>query len=269
MERFVRLHTADGFEIATAIMPTAGDDIVLWMHGIQVDKDEYKGFFRDGARSVADAGFTSVRFDFRGHGQSSGSSVDFSVVGQSIDVAAVVRNVREKLWRTTSRLHLIASSFGAPAAIFAAAKYSSIVQTVSLISPVRSYRRTFLRPETPWAADFFTEANVDAIEGGGTICMDEDFHLSTRLIEEMRIIRPDLALAELTQPTLVMHGDRDSMVPYEATADACRGLPHVRMVTMRGVDHGYMVEGDEEGTDPLSIKNKDYIYQQLLRHMQA
>ena len=85
----IRLSTVDGFDIAAVLTRADPRDVVLWMHGITVNKDEYLGFFRDGAQWLASQGITSIRFDFRGHGQSSGSSLDFSIVGHENQLAQI------------------------------------------------------------------------------------------------------------------------------------------------------------------------------------
>jgi pimeloyl-ACP methyl ester carboxylesterase len=265
--RTKHLTTVDGFQIATAVTPGPGD-MVIWMHGISVNKDEFLNFFRDGAQFLnQQARIASIRFDFRGHGESSGKSLDFSIIGQNIDSNTIVDFARKEIGRSSRRLHIIAASFGAPPAIFAAIRYPEIIRTVCLISPVISYRRTFLQPETPWAAKLFSEDKLKKLEKTGRLYLDEKFTIGPRLLEEMYVIRPDLALRDITQPVLVLHGDRDSMVPFASTVEACRNLPRVKLRMMRGVDHGFMIEGDEEGRTPASIANKESIYQQLLDHI--
>ena len=253
-----RLRTVDGYEINVAITRAEPSDVVVWMHGISVNKDEHLNFFRDGAQWLATRGVTSIRFDFRGHGESSGSSLEFSVVAQNLDVRAVVEFAQRKFER--ARIHLVGTSFGAPPAIFAAARYCDVIASVTLISPVLSYKRTFLQPETEWARDLFSEAQLRNLDATGRLYFDSAFCICSRLVEEMWVIRPDAALRDLQQRVLVVHGDRDSMVPYDAAAVACRGLNHVRLVTLKGADHGFMHEGDEEGTTHQSIANKETIY---------
>jgi hypothetical protein len=46
-------------------------------------------------------------------------------------------------------------------------------------------------------------------------------------------------------------------------------LPRVRLRAMKGVDHGFMIEGDEEGRTPASLANKESIYQQILAHIRS
>lgn len=264
MDQQTRIQTADGFELATVATHGERSDIVIWMHGISMDKDEYLGFFYDGANALAYEGYPSIRFDFRGHGDSQGNSLDFSIVNQTLDVEAVIKFVQNTYGSSPFRLHLVGASFGAPSAVFAAARHPDMIQTVCLISPVLSYQRTFLKPETEWATELFGEGQMQMLERTGRLQLDSEFCIARRLVEEMHVVRPDVALRELRQSVLVFHGNCDSMVPYDATVEACRGLNHVRLVTMDGIDHGYMVLGDDEGLAPQSIANKKEIYRQLI-----
>src|ERR1700739_137044 len=92
--------TADGFSIAAIHSVTRGAKyVVLWLHGITGDKDEYLGLFKDGADYLADKGLDSLRIDFRGHGKSSGNSLDFSVAGQMLDIKAAL-NYLENYYQT-------------------------------------------------------------------------------------------------------------------------------------------------------------------------
>lgn len=261
------VRTVDGFQLSIVVTEGTGRDIVIWMHGITVNKDEYLGFFSEGAHYLAKEGFTSIRFDFRGHGESSGNSLDFSIVGQNLDAKAVIDYTKERFRNTRTRLHVVAASFGAPPAIFTAARYPHAIHKICLISPILSYERTFLEPETEWATEIFTQDQLQALDKEGKLLFAQDFWIDRRLVEEMYIVRPDVALRELPQSVLIFHGDQDSMVPYDVTAEICRGLAHVKLVTMHGVDHGFMLEGDDEGRSPGSIKNKLAIYRQIASYL--
>ena len=269
MDQKTRIRTADGYELDAIMTRGERSDMIIWMHGISVDKDEYLGFFRDGANALAREGYPSIRFDFRGHGDSDGSSLDFSVVGQNLDAEAVIQFARDTNGSSPLRLHLIGASLGAPPAVFAAARHPDMIQTVCLISPVLSYQRTFLKPETEWASELFAEEQMEIMERTGRLQLDTEFCIARHLVEEMRIVRPDVALRELHQPVLVFHGNCDSMVPYDATVEACRDLKQVRLVTMDGIDHGYMILGDDEGLDPKSIANKRNIYRQFMNYIRG
>ncbi len=262
-----RIETVDGFRLAVSVNAHDCGNVAIWMHGISVNKDEYLGFFREGAERLARQGISSVRFDFRGHGESSGTPDDFCVVGQNIDARAVFDFTAQEFGQ--SRIHLIGASFGAPPALFAAARYANSVASVSLIAPVLSYRRTFLEPETEWAKEVFAEDRLHNLDKTGRLYFDSDFYIGHRLVEEMRLIRPDLELRGLNQRILVIHGDRDSMVPYDATVQACHGLSNVTLITLHGADHGFMEAGDDEGVTRASRVNKESIYKAIEEQMRC
>jgi hypothetical protein len=268
MMRAISLRTLDGYDISAVLTAADLPDIAIWMHGISVDKDEYLGLFRDGAQWLASKGIASVRFDFRGHGESSGNSLDFSVIGQNLDAEAVLEYIKRESTGQV-RMHIIGASFGAPPALFAAARHPQDIHSVSLISPVLSYWRTFLEPETQWAKELFSEDRLRRLATTGRLHIDGEFYIGPRLVEEMRVIRPASVLGELTQRVLAIHGDRDSMVPYDATYQACRGLQHVMLVTLPGADHGFVQGGDDAGVTQQSIENKEAIFRRLEEHIRA
>ncbi len=263
-----RVRTVDEFEIAVAVTRSGSSDVIVWMHGITVDKNEYLDFYREGESCFEKQGVSSVRFDFRGHGESSGTSLDFSIIGQNFDAQAVIEATGRWLG-SGSRIHVVGTSFGAPPAIFAAARYPQLIHSVTLIAPVLSYRRTFLEPETEWAKEIFSSEGWRDLNDTGRLCFDETFCVSHRLVEEMRVIRPDIAMAELLQPIVIIHGENDSMVPYPASVEACRALPGVRFVSLANTDHGYTYEGDEAGQSDASRANKETIFRLIAENIRC
>ena len=260
------IKTVDGFTLSVVSSETESTDVVVWLHGITESRDEYLGFFKDGAEWLARSGIASLRFDFRGHGKSSGSSLDFSVVGQNYDVRAVIEAAQ--VWYGPDiRIHLVGASFGAPPAIFGAIRFRFSVCSLFLIAPVLSYRRTFVEPETEWAAELFSKKRLADLDRTGQLFMNDTFCIGHQLIGEMEVIRPDRELEYVNQPVTIVHGDRDSMVPYKVTAEVCRQMRNVEFVTLSGADHGYMQYGDEEGQRQESVANKHQIFELLRKQI--
>lgn len=57
-------------------------------------------------------------------------------------------------------------------------------------------------------------------------------------------------VAAVTLPAIVLHGDQDQTVPYEAGVTLSRMLPHARLVTLQGAGHNYFVaEGDRANAE--------------------
>ena len=260
MENYRTFKTIDGYDIAAAHTIIDKKILILWLHGITVNKDEYLGFFKDGAEYMSQKGIDSLRIDFRGHGDSSGTSLDFSIVGQMIDIDSAIQYILQSYQPTTIKLHIVGCSFGAPPAIYAAANYSQYVRSLILISPVLSYRRTFLEPEVEWGKSIFNKKSMSNLSRTKQLYIEDTFPVSIRLIEEMKILRPDLTLRDLQQNIVIIHGDADSMVPYRVSKDISDQIPTIKFISMAGMDHGFMDVSDELGTGEKSLQNKKYIY---------
>src|SRR6266498_4136241 len=81
---------------------------IILAHGITVDKDEY-GTFVTLTEQLCTHGFAVFRFDFRGHGESKGESINMTVTGELKDLAAAVEEV---LLKGYQEIGLLGMSFG-------------------------------------------------------------------------------------------------------------------------------------------------------------
>jgi pimeloyl-ACP methyl ester carboxylesterase len=261
------LKTVDGFSISAVHTVSKGArGVVLWLHGITVDKNEYLGFFEDGAEYLAEKGVDSFRFDFRGHGQSGGSSLDFSIAGQMLDLEAALDYLICYYQKPKLKIHVVGCSFGAPPAIFMAIR-RNIFGKLILIAPVLSYKRTFLEPETQWAKEIFNEKTLLKAKQTNRLFINPKFPISMRLIEEMVLTMPEIAFREVRQPTIVIHGDEDSMVPFGVSKSAVKHARCAKLKRFRHMDHGFNDADDEKGTSSRSIKNKQRMFKIIERHV--
>lgn len=207
---------------------------VLLAHGISVDKDE-EGFFTQLAHELACAGYSSLRFDFRGHGESTGKQEEMTVGGEYQDLAASVRHLRSL---SHAPLSIIAASFGAASACRLLAERSDIRSAV-LLNPVLDLRATFLRPTLPWAKQSFHEAGFEHASQHGYLLLDGHFRIGTALIDEMANVFPYRDLQRTAIPVLTIHGDADTYVPYEIAKQY--GVPNQasRFVPVPDAEHGF------------------------------
>jgi pimeloyl-ACP methyl ester carboxylesterase len=254
MEKRIAFRSSDGFKLAGILtLPAKLSGFAMLMHGITVDKDEWEGFYRDMATILCSSGIATLRFDFRGHGESSGTSLDVSVIGDILDMKAAMGQIR-KYW--SGRISLIGTSFGAGPTLLCAVQWSEKISRIVLIAPAIDYQASFLQPQTPWAKDNFSAAALDAAERRGYLVLDGTFRLSSRLIEEFRVIHPFDVIKKLEVPILIVHGDKDTMAPYSVSLAASRTFPNVRLFTLVNADHGYPDYGDETGRSGKSKQNK-------------
>jgi len=254
------LKTIDDFELSIMHTEAKGKAVVLWLHGITVDKNEYLNFFKEGSQYLEALGVDSLRIDFRGHGESSGTSLDFSIVGQMMDVEAALNYLNQRYSEKGFTLYIVGCSFGAAPAIFAALRWPKIVKNIILIAPVLSYIRTFIQPETEWGQSIFNVLALSKMEKTKKLYINDDFPISIRLVEEMRLIDPLVALKQLKQGVTIIHGDADSMVPYDVSKQAASAMSTVKLFTFKNMDHGFTDVDDEIGTSLKSQENKKRIY---------
>lgn len=136
-------------------------------------------------------GFDSLQINFRGHGNSSDTSLDFTIVGQMLDAQAALEYLSSKYDLGKITISVVGCSCGSPPALFAAARNSDIVRRLTLICPVLSYERTFLKPETKWGQKRFNERTLADMKRMKVLPFSDDFSVGIRLVEEMKLIRPD------------------------------------------------------------------------------
>ena len=91
--------TLSGIYRKTEGTPKAG---IVLAHGITVEKD-YEGFYPGLSVELARHGFESLRFDFRGHGESEGTPEEMTLTGEVQDLAAAVRFLGRRDCRAVRR----------------------------------------------------------------------------------------------------------------------------------------------------------------------
>jgi pimeloyl-ACP methyl ester carboxylesterase len=261
-EEQVEFQTSDRVTIrGTFLSPENPRRAALLLHGITLNREEF-GLYRDLAEELAERGIATLRFDFRGHGESAGSTLDISVIGECLDIRAAIAFLRGL---TPAPIQAVAMSFSAGPAIFVAA--DTPFEKLALIAPVLSYERTFLRPSTPWGERWFGSQAVEASYSEGYSLL-ENSRLSVRLFEEFRTLSPACVLRQLSLPRLAIHGNRDSMVPFDVTEELLAEIPGARLAVLEGADHGFQASGDNRGSAAKSLVNKSAIIRWIADFLQ-
>jgi pimeloyl-ACP methyl ester carboxylesterase len=208
---------------------------VVLAHGITAEKNEGT-FYKTFAAQLAAENLLSLRFDFRGHGESERPSHEMTISGEIEDLSAAIDELQARGFK---KVAIIAASFGGGIAALCAEQFQNVISSLALISPVLDYRRTFLEPETPWTREWFSKSALENAKATGYLNLD-GFQLGHALIEEFSNYSPKDSLARITTPTLIAHGDRDSKISFAIANDATRGLAHVRFVPIPNAEHGFV-----------------------------
>ncbi|MDD9823960.1 MAG: alpha/beta fold hydrolase [Gammaproteobacteria bacterium] len=237
----LHIRTSDNISLAAILSTPFGkaSGAALLAHGITVEKNE-GGFYTRLATLLARRGIQSLRFDFRGHGESGGRPQDMTINGEVQDLIVAANYLHSLGW---IRLSVVGTSFGAGIASLAAKRKPDWISSLVLLAPVLDYRRTFLQPETEWASEWFTPDTLARAKATGELDLD-GFSLGYELLKEFETLNPGQVLTTLSVPTLIVHGTDDTMVPFDVAQELAWNCGHARFLPIKGADHGF--EDSEE-----------------------
>ncbi|WP_190812839.1 alpha/beta hydrolase [Saccharopolyspora pogona] len=218
--------TSDGVRLETA-WHQGGADAVVLAHGITADLAEQE-LFPILADRLAAAGFSVLRFSFRGHGRSEGRPRDMTIAGERLDLRAAVESVGRPV-------SVVASSFGAVSTTLSLGELP--IDSVALWQPVLDLRRTFLEPELPRGRQLYYD--LSSLQQRGFLDIEGRFELGARLFEEFAELDPRAAFLASDIPALVVHGDVDEHVSYEVAHEVAARRPRTDWHRVRGGGHGF------------------------------
>jgi uncharacterized protein len=214
---------------------------IVLAHGITSEKTE-DGIFTQLAESLCLANFNVLLFDFRGHGESGGRQQEMTILGEVKDLTASLQYAQE-LWSLPTVI--VAASFGAVSTLIYSANKNDI-PCIVLWNPVLDLPKTFLEPTLPWAQQSFNPQSFAFLKKNGYLLLDEFFKLGQPLIEEMSNIDLDQYLQNIRCPTLTIHGDRDTYVPYDIARKKYQFNYQSKFLTVPGSEHGFGRSQDKE-----------------------
>lgn len=208
---------------------------IILCHGITVDKDE-GGIFTDLACKLADVGFAVFRFDFRGHGESGGKSIDTTISGEAKDIDAAFTYLRGKGFTTFG---MVSASFGGGPAAFYLAKNKDTVKALCLWNPLIDYI-SWIKPYTIWATEYLGKPAYERLKKiGFTEIGSRKFKIGIDLYNEIRSLKPWKELLKIAIPILFIHGDKDTDVPYSDSVKYSKIVKNGSLTTINGADHGF------------------------------
>jgi len=177
---------------------------VCLCHGIpaSVYNPEDKGW-QNLARKFCNAGFITMIFKFRGAGNSEGN---FDIAGWGTDLEYAVELLERLPEVDTGKIFLLGSSAGANISIYLAARDKRVAGVVSLACPAE-YRFIDMNQG---------EAALQQFRKLGII-RDKDFPPSVdEWYDNFEKVAAACWISQISpRPILLMHGDRDEVVPVE------------------------------------------------------
>lgn len=212
-------------------LPETGntDSIAIICHGFTTHKNRPK--YTELAKRLYAAGIASLRFDLFGHGESNGDFADISVTKGIDCILSAIKFVKG---RGYSKIGLVGNSFGGICSFVAATRTNDLV-ILALISPVSDY------PEVERLRRSEKEID-DWKDRGWTIHKSSkgvEYKLNYSFWEDIQhYLVYDIA-KRITVPTLIVHGDRDDLVPIGQSRRTSKLIPNCRLIEIKGADHRY------------------------------
>lgn len=200
---------------------------IIFCHGFTNQRMGPAYLFVKMARALADNGISSLRFDFRGSGESDGLFANMNVQTMKNDLLCVIKNLNENY--NPSSVCLLGHSFGG----IIAALCSAMVHGVILLSPVANPQKLLY-------------AHKKIIDGGPN---DQGYfeygphEMNLSFADHLHVDPVNSLCNNLKGPLLVIQGDADSSIPVQESAVYITEAAQIGIDTeyhvFKGADHNY------------------------------
>ncbi len=248
----VTFRTLDGLQLAaTLVTPNRQPEhAVVLVHGGGVTREE-GGFFTRLAGGLGEAGLGSLRFDLRGHGESEGRQEELTLTTILNDIRVALDYVREATG--ARRLSLLGASFAGGVCAYYGARRSGEIDRLVLLNPQLDYKQRTIDSRPYWSDDRLEEEMARQLEQQGFIQFTPTLRHGRPILNEAFWFDVLAVLPEITAPTLVVHGSKDTFVPIEASRSAMgRFTVEHKLVEIEGAQHGFAVHDDPKYLNPQS-----------------
>ena len=206
----------------------------LLLHGFGATKSEAHRMFVKLARALANHGIASLRFDYRGCGDSAGNFEDITIRSQVIDAGEALRFLARQKRVNSQRLALIGMSLGGTIAAHLLAREPAKFKAAALWAPVAEGGDILDEFSTPDAVASLAQTGLT--EHWGNL-------VGVEFIRQFAEMKPLREITKAKCPVLLVHGSADETVPaqhaelYERALLAAKR--HVQKIIIAGADHTF------------------------------
>jgi alpha-beta hydrolase superfamily lysophospholipase len=178
---------------------------VLLLHGLGGNRHEHGGLFIKTAAALAQAGIVAMRIDFRGAGETGGSTREMTIASQIQDAADALDDLIEIRHVDPERLAVLGLSFGGLTAACLSAQRKDIVAMV-LWEPVFDMKATMKKLYGP--------LSLRSIRSRGYMQAGM-LELSESFFDRLDELTPELQSCDFAGRVLLVQGIADAVVPVD------------------------------------------------------
>jgi pimeloyl-ACP methyl ester carboxylesterase len=237
----IKIKTPDGF-VLDALYTTVENSskAIIYAHGMTVNKDD-EGILVRSEPLLNKLGYSTLRFDFRAHGKSSGDSMkDFTVSGELIDLETIIKFIDKDL----EFIGLAAASFGGSIASLYVGKDPQKIDRLFLANPVLDFDKSFLNPSTAWGKKYFSKMQGTIKKRGFVQIGSKQFKIGQAFVDDIKKYNPCRKLKDYKKDIMIVHGDKDTKISIQTSLDCFDKLTNKnkKLVVITGSEHGFHEE---------------------------
>ena len=199
-------------------------EVIIFSHGFNCQSD----LLKNKATSIAQAGIPVVTYDFRGgssKGQSDGDTKNMSLDTEISDLNAIIETVKGYDWTDDNNIFLMGESFGGMVSALVGAERNDIAAMALCFPALNSADNA--RINFASIDDIPDETPVGDMTTGKGLWVS----LYNRdIYEDIKAYEGDV---------LLLHGTKDTSVPYESSVKANEGYKNSELITIEGAGHGF------------------------------
>ena len=220
----------DGISLSAVLEEPEGPAngaLVIQLHGFTSAKDRPHNL--QAAKAMRDAGFSTLRFDLYGHGESGGEFRKHTLLKWISNTMAVIDYARERKY---TELYLAGHSQGGLVAALVAGMEADRIRGLILRAPA------FMIPQGAREGNLLGKS-FDPEHIPDTLPVIKGLELDGNYLRTAQMIRAEDAADRYPGPVLILHGDEDDTVPAEDSERIARRYRNCRMEILKGETHHF------------------------------
>lgn len=208
--------------------------VVVMLHGWAMGKVGNPQFtFVRAAREFCRRGFSVLRFDFRGVGDSEGSFDDYTQKSMIEDFASALEFLKTLKQVDSRRIGVLGWSMGGSTAILGAPGVKEVKCVVSWASPADD-------------SDLWPPAQLEELKKRKKMIIDLNSGLATTWKPGETNYKPYKEIRKLRVPVLIINGTEDTLVyPNQAEKLYKNANRPKKLVLIKGAHHGFYGEDEK------------------------
>ena len=234
---------------ATVVVPDGEGPFpaVVMNHGHGGGRQENGGFGRI-AKALADKGILTIRMDFAGSGDSKEPFTEGYLTNMISDSNASLGYILENYAVDKDRLGIFGYSMGGRIALTIGAASDNPYKAIGLLAPSADWGQEMMVGFLGGQAEYdrlYAESGGEKGYAEFVTQWGQTQQLSRRWFDDMIASKPLELAGSFMGPMIVVHGDKDVVVPTAVNEAVIATYPEASLVVVPEADHGYGFYSDQ------------------------